>query len=88
MSKPIPSTTGVYKPGVGITITRANIALAQQRRAAEGKEPLTPAGIVLAFMPPNIQHPEEHKRLYDRYLVRASLLMDGKHWKKAKKVSA
>lgn len=57
MSRPIPSTQGRYIPGVGTTITRANIEDVQERRAsrkdhkgnADPLPPATPAEIVELF---------------------------------------
>lgn len=52
MSRPIPSTTNVYIPGVGITITRANIELEQQRRYESNQKPATSEEIVMTFCTP------------------------------------
>lgn len=51
MKRPFPtSTTDRYIPGVGITITQANIAAEQQRRAKEGQSPATAKDIYDAFV--------------------------------------
>lgn len=44
-----PSTFGRYIPGVGRTITRANIDAHQAKLVKEGQEPATPEQIVQEF---------------------------------------
>jgi hypothetical protein len=68
MSRPIPSTVGVYKPGVGITITRANINALQAERAEREQEPATPEEVCKAFLP-------SYKLIEPRHLARARRLM-------------
>ncbi len=68
------STTGVYTPGVGITITRANIELTQAARVKEGHPPYTSEELVRAFLPANIGHPTQLRR-WSSYVARASWLM-------------
>lgn len=63
-----PSTTGRYLPGVGMTITRANIDAAQQRQVTAKLDPLTPKEIVEMF----VKSPAEY-----RHLARAARLMGG-----------
>lgn len=49
--RPFPaSTVGHFKPGVGLCITRANIAIEQGHRVKNGQEPATPEQIVRRFL--------------------------------------
>ena len=52
MSRPIPSTHGVYIPGVGITITKANIRDELARRIYENRSTPSPEEIVMTFVTP------------------------------------
>ncbi len=65
------STIGIYLPGVGGTITRANINAEQFRRVEAGKKPATPEEIVNLFIPFNTK---------PRHLKRATALMKGRSW--------
>lgn len=69
-----PSTTGRYLPGVGYTLTRANIAWANLTRTDRGLDPLTEAeDIVSAFAPTD---PDGRKLpTPSRYLHRARRLL-------------
>lgn len=60
MSRPIPSTVGIYKPGVGMTITRANVKLYSEHA------PPTPDKIVMAFASPIDPESKHYKRLLRR----------------------
>jgi hypothetical protein len=59
------STTGVYKPGIGYTITRANIKLIADKRAKEGLEPFDAAEMTAAL----VHYPRQ------RHQRRCALLM-------------
>lgn len=73
MSKPIPSTTGVYKPGVGVTITRANIDLIQARRLKAHMDPLTSDELCDELM--KLNSCPAGACIERRHLHRAALLM-------------
>lgn len=53
-----------YHPGVGITITRANIAAEQARRLKSGEEPAEPQDIVDTFVPACLQERRHLGRAY------------------------
>ncbi len=77
MSRPIPSTRGVYKPGIGITITQENIADEQWRRREAKQSPATPEEIVFAL---DINSPQkspdyQNTKSFQKRLERASRLM-------------
>ena len=69
------STRGVYLPGVGMTLTQANIADRQAERAKEKLDPLTPGQIVVEFTKP--QHPSKEWAPKKTHLARAHRLMQG-----------
>lgn len=75
MSKPIPSTTGRYKPGVGFTITRANIDLLQAERAEKKLEPLYTAEEVCKVLLYSECYGNVSNVVKPRHLYRAALLM-------------
>lgn len=77
MSHPIPSTRGVYKSGVGITITRANIEDEQARRSYENRARATPEEIVADFTPTSLQNNNNYKKSakFAKLIARASLIM-------------
>lgn len=82
MSSPIASTHGVYSPGVGITITKANIADEQERRVEQKRSVATPHDIVVEFSTPCEQISAAKgdsyftkTKLYQRRLGRAMKLM-------------
>lgn len=81
------STTGIYTPGTGITITRDNIELAQREKMEREKgnyTPFSPEEIVRQFLPHSVHKPHEFAK-YNRYVERASRLMGiPKKAKKAK----
>ncbi len=77
MCRPIASTRNTYSPGVGITITRANIDDEQARRAERHQRPATPEEIVLEFVTPYEQESKgfsESKR-FKKLVERASAIM-------------
>lgn len=75
MSKPIPSTTGVYKPGVGVTITKANIDRLQEARFKAKLDPLvTPQEVCYQLLALN-STPDGGNLIEKRHLHRAALLM-------------
>jgi hypothetical protein len=68
--KPHGSTFGVYRPGVGYTITRANIEKARRECAKAGKAMPTAEEIVINFLnldkiPPSPRHLARAQRLLD-----------------------
>lgn len=65
-------TGGVYRPGVGYTITRDNIERARRECAKAGKPLPTAAEIVINFLDLNKIPPSP------RHLARAQRLIDGK----------
>lgn len=75
MSKPIPSTTGVYKPGVGVTITRANIDLLQAARAKAKMDPITDPEVVAERLLSLNSTPDGGNLVEKRHIHRAALLM-------------
>ncbi len=82
MSRPIPSTHGVYTPGIGITITKANIADEQARRIEANRQEAMPHDIVVEFATPCEQISAAKgdsyftkSKLYQRRLARAMRLM-------------
>ncbi len=84
MSRPIASTHGVYTPGIGITITKANIADEQARRVEQKRQEATPHDIVVEFATPCEQISAAkpmgesyfmRSKLYQRRLARAMRLM-------------
>ncbi len=81
MCKPIPSTFAVYKPGIGITITRANIILLQQECAEAKQKAPSPRDVVMAFACTAEQNGKAfpESREFARRLYRAECLMNG--WK-------
>lgn len=71
MSKPIPSTRGVYMPGVGMTITQANIADEQKRRTKNGEDPADADDILKAFLTDHRAPIEpRHRRRAERLMAR------------------
>lgn len=82
MSKPIPSTFGVYKPGIGWTITRANIDAYQQQLAEDKRPSASPAEVVLNFATDTDRGGQEagvvfrNSKLYKRRLARAMRIMN------------
>jgi hypothetical protein len=72
-----PSTRGTYNPGVGITITRANIENEQARRAYEGRKAATPSEIVLTFVTEYEQNSKEFRtsKRFDKLVNRATAIM-------------
>ena len=44
-----PNLTGVYRPGVGMTVTRANVAAFQKQMAEQNREAPNAHAIVMAF---------------------------------------
>lgn len=75
MSKPIPSTTGVYKPGVGVTITRANIDRLQAARAKAKLDPITDPDVVAERLLSLNSTPDGGNLVEKRHIHRAALLM-------------
>lgn len=77
MCKPLASTHGVYIPGTGITITRANIRDEQQRRAYENQSAATPEQIVLSFATYTEQHSKTYQqsKRFAKLVSRASSIM-------------
>lgn len=73
MSKPIPSTTGVYKPGVGVTITRANIDLVQARRLKAHMDTLTAGEMCDELL--KLNSCPEGANVEPRHIHRAEMLM-------------
>lgn len=63
------STTGRQLPGVGMTITRANIRAVQAGRAKDRLEPLTPEQLADEFV--------SHRLCKHRHVARAERLMNG-----------
>jgi hypothetical protein len=74
---PVPFTTAVYKPGIGITITRANIDLLKQELKDDDKVPPTPHEVVMFFACQVEQAGSTFRdsKTYARRLARASRLM-------------
>jgi hypothetical protein len=75
MSRPIPSTFGVYKPGVGVTITRANINALQAERAEREQESATPEEVCKALLPSGTNYGDPKNLIEPRHLARARRLM-------------
>lgn len=74
MSAPIPSTARVYKPGVGFTITRANIDWLQEDAVKNGRKPYTSEEVLLALM--KVEGVADAKNLIEpRHLGRVYKLM-------------
>jgi hypothetical protein len=71
--KPHGSTFGAYRPGVGYTITRANIEKARRECAKAGKDMPTAEEIVINFVCRGDKIPPS-----PRHLARAQRLIDGR----------
>lgn len=80
MSKQIPSTYNTFIPGVGITITRANIRDEQIRRAEAGRSPATPEEIVMSFVTKVEAETKgfHQSPRYAKLVARASQIMNNK----------
>jgi len=72
----MPSTTGIYKAGIGRTITRANIAAIEAKRDRDKLDPIETAEKMLdELVPPRYQearHLRRIRKLCQDFLVQKS----------------
>lgn len=72
--KKFPATTfGAYRPGHGITLTRANVTAIQKDLTTRGNDPLSPEQMVRFCDPKS----ETEGKKYSRMLKRARKVMTG-----------